>query len=536
MRTSLAFVIAGLVACGGPSKDAEGPSASGGTAAKSLGPGDVAFEVPSIEVKGLVFEPEALGRPGVPIVDLKKKTTIEKQRQLVEKTKDPVFKQAYAGALATMLYQKAKDAKPDEQAKLYAEARQVLRDVVAAVGDKVDELTLQLLGSYELMLEDYPAAEKAWGALVAKAPKDKEIVYFRTWWAHSLLKQFKNAEALEAVKTEPLSDKQPEHAYATAWAKWRTGDTKGTWEAILVAAKGWGVNANREALERDILLFAGRADLPFEKIVEDYLSIPPKPSVDQQYAVLAKLGTQSFLFAGRWQDGVKVLDKALTVIGSKVPPDHLPAIRFQQADYLVRLDDPVTSAKYAKQAVDALPACKCTPQEMENVVKGVYTIAALFHNLYATAHDDRYYQPAHDLYQLSVPKITIDTKMRADGQKAADYLEKSFKAMKAGVGTHDKNALGWLLNRHSQEVQDCYERGLAMNRKLGGNLVVSFESDQTGVIKGVTTEPKAGMTDMALVAGCVESRIKNWKLPTRAQAGSTRVKLTYSMSPKKDAK
>ena len=74
------------------------------------------------------------------------------------------------------------------------------------------------------------------------------------------------------------------------------------------------------------------------------------------------------------------------------------------------------------------------------------------------------------------------------------------------------------------------------NPKLGGNLVVNFESDQTGAVKGVTTEPKAGMADMAMVAGCVEKQVKTWKLPTRAQAGSTRVKLTYSMSAKKDAK
>jgi hypothetical protein len=156
----------------------------------------------------------------------------------------------------------------------------------------------------------------------------------------------------------------------------------------------------------------------------------------------------------------------------------------------------------------------------------------LFHILYATAHDDRYYQPAHDLYQEAVPKITLDTQKRTEGQKDADILEKTFKSMKAGVGTHDKGAIGALLNRHNQEIQACYEMGLAMNPKIGGTLVVNLESDQTGVIKGVATDPKAGMADMAMVAGCVENRIKKWRLPTRAQAGNTRIKLTYSMSKK----
>ena len=170
---------------------------------------------------------------------------------------------------------------------------------------------------------------------------------------------------------------------------------------------------------------------------------------------------------------------------------------------------------------------------MENLVVSVYIMGRLFHILYATAHDDRYYQPAHDLYQLAVPKITKDDKMRADGMKDADILEKTFKSMKAGVGTHDKGAIGALINRHNQEIQACYEQGLASNPKLGGNLVVNLESDQSGAIKGVATEPKGGAEGMAMVASCVEKRVKAWKLPSRAQAGSTRIKLTYAMSLKK---
>ncbi|HEY5947243.1 MAG TPA: AgmX/PglI C-terminal domain-containing protein [Kofleriaceae bacterium] len=535
MRKSLAFVVAGLAACGGPTKGPEGPNGGGGGGgSKPAGPGDVSFEVPPIEVKGLIFEPEALGRPGMPLVEAKKKTTIEKQRQVFEKTKDPVQKEAQAAILATMLYQKSKDAPADEQTKLYTDARQVLRDAAQGSGDKVDEITLRLLGSYELLLGDFPAAEKAWGTLVAKAPKDKDIVYNKAWWGYALLKQYKNAEALQAVAADPVTDKQPEHAYVTAWAKWRTGDGTGAWTAIIAAAKGWGSSPGKDALDRDVLLFAGRTDVAMEKAFQDLVAVTPKGK-DQDYELLAKLGLQSYQYAGRWQDGVKALDKAVTVIGNKVPVNDLPVIRYQQADYTVRLDDPATAAKYAKQAIEALPACgtKCSAQDMENIVQSVYIMGRLFHILYATAHDDRYYQPAHDLYQLAVPKITKDDKMRADGMKDADILEKTFKSMKAGVGTHDKGAIGALINRHNQEMQACYEQGLAANPKIAGNLVVNFESDQTGAVKGVSTEPKAGMADMAMVAGCVEGRVKKWRLPSRAQAGTTRIKLTYSMSAKK---
>ena len=540
MRYSLAYVLVGLVACGGPTKGPEGPTegTGSGSSAKTGGPGDVSFEVPPIEVKGLVFEPEALGSPGMPLVASKRKTTIEKQRAAYEKAKDPVMKQAQAAILATMLYLDAKSKPEAEQQKLYTDARQVLRDAAQAAGDKVDEITLRLLGSYELLLGDFPAAEKAWGQLVVKAPKDKNLIYNKAWWGYSLLRQFKNAEALQAVGSDPVSDKQPEHAYVAAWAKWRNGDDAGAWQAMVTAAKGWGNSAGRDALERDLLLFAGRTHTPLDKTMADMATIPPKPGPAQQYETLAKLGLKAYQFAGRWKDGVDALDRAIKVIGDKVPPTDLPVIRYQQADYTVRLDDPVTAAKYAKLAIEALPKCgaKCSAEDMHNIVQSVYIMARLFHILYATAHDDRYYQPAHDLYQLAVPKLTMDDKVRAEAQKDADILEKTFKAMKAGVGTHDKGAIGALLNRHNQEVQACYEYGLQTNPKLGGNLVVNFESDQTGAVNGVSTQPKAGLADMALVAGCVEARVKSWRLPTRAQAGTTRIKLTYSTSPKKDAK
>ena len=46
--------------------------------------------------------PDALGSPGMPLVEAKRKTTLEKQRQTFEKTKDPVQKEAQAAILATI--------------------------------------------------------------------------------------------------------------------------------------------------------------------------------------------------------------------------------------------------------------------------------------------------------------------------------------------------------------------------------------------------------------------------------------------------
>ncbi len=531
----LSFLLCALVACGGTPKETTTPTgggAAGGTA-KPAAAGDVSFDVAGIEIKGLVFEPEALGRPGMPLVEAKKKVTIEKQRTVFTGTKDPVQKEAQAAILATLLYQKSKEDKANEKT-LWTEARQALRDAAQISGAKVDEITLRLLGSYELILEDYPAAEKAWSTLVNMAPKDKDALYNRAWWAFALLKQFKNTEALAVVKDETLSDKQPELSYVTAWAKWRSNDDAGAWTAIVAAAKGWGSNAGREALDRDVYLFAGRSNVSLAETTPAMFAVFGAKQKAQQYEVLAKLGLQSYGFAGRWADGIAALDKAVEVAGATVPVNDLPVVRYSQADFNVRLDQPELSAKYGQQAIAALPGCgtKCSEKEKQDLIAGLQGMGLLFHVLYATANDVRYYQPAHDLYAATV-SLLMDNAKRAEAQKNMAVLEATLKNTKVGTGTHDKGAIAALLNRHNQEVQACYEAVLAANPKLGGNLTLNLEVDQGGAVKGVSSEPKAGLADLSAVAGCVSEHAKTWRLPKRGMAGSTRIKLGYALSPRK---
>ena len=533
----LPLLLAGLVACGGGTKDGPTtPGAGSAGAGKPAAAGDVSFDVPAIEIKGVIFEPEALGRPGMPLATSKnKKLTLEQERKIFEKTnpKDLVQKQAEATILATLLYEDSKKQTGDAQAKLITEARQVLRDVQLLAKDNADDVNLRMLGSYEIQLEDWPAAEKAWEQLVAKFPKDKDVQTNRAWWCYSLLKQYKNAEALAAVKAETLSEKQAELAYATAWAKWRTGDDTGAWQAIVTAAAGWGTSANRDALERDVLLFAGRSSTPFTEVAPKLFPVFGAKQPGQQYEVLAKLGLQSYQFAGRWADGVAALEKALALAGATVPPNDKVAIHYYQADFTVRLDQPEAASRHAQAAIAALPGCgtKCTEKEKQDIITGIYGMGRLFHLLYATANDVRYYQPAHDLYTATIP-LLMDPAMRNQAKGDADTLEKTLKNTKVGTGTHEKQAIGVLLARHNQEIQACYEAVLAANPKLGGTLTLNLESDATGEIKGASSEPKAGVAELSAVATCGLDHAKQWKLPKRGMAGNTRIKLTYSLSPR----
>ncbi|HEY6176399.1 MAG TPA: AgmX/PglI C-terminal domain-containing protein [Kofleriaceae bacterium] len=535
--------LATLGACGGPQEEAIKPgdiaTVPNPQVTRKVVSGDVAFELPPVEVKGVLYEPTAIERPGMPLVEPKRptkldKTAIDKQRALVQSTKDPIAKQAQAAILATMLYKESKSDKDKSKEKAFlTDARQGLRDVAQQVGDKaIDEITLRLLGSYEILLEDYPAAEKAWAGLIDKDPKAKETPYNRAWLAYAQLKQFKNADALATVSGEKPDEKEPELAYFTAWAKLRTGDSAGAWQAIAIAARGWGDTGKLDDIQREVLWFAGRCNVAPDQAAALITGALAKSKL-QQYELLAKLGLTGYALAGRWASGVSALDKAVAQAGDLVPANDRPVIRYSQADFTVRLDTPDVAAKFAAQALEALKACesKCTAKDNTDTVQGVYLMGRLFHILYATANDHRYYEPAHTLYDLTIPRL--DPANKAQAENDLKKLETTLRNMKVGTGTHDKSALGALLPRHNLEVQACYEQALMTNRKLGGTVVVHLESDATGAIKGVSTEPKAGAADLSAVAGCVAERAKEWKLPKRGMPGSTRIKMPFALSPAK---
>jgi len=356
----------------------------------------------------------------------------------------------------------------------------------------------------------------------------------RAWWAYSLLKESKNAEALAAVKDQPLSDKTPELAYVTAWAKFRANDGAGAWDAITLAEQGWGSIGGRDTLDREtLIMFVGRSHVPMATAMPKLEQLFGK-NPDQKYALLAKLGQQTYQFSGRWADAVAAIDQAIEVMGAKLPADDRVYLRYQEADYLVRLDDPATAAKHAKEALDAMPGCgqKCPPKDVENVVEGAFLMGKLFHILYATANDYRFYDPAHDLYTASQPLLVMNDAFRKEAGDNLTKLEGSFKSMKHDAGSHEKAAIGALLQRHNQEALACYEQFLSGNPKLGGNVVLKLESDETGVIKGASTDPKAGQADLSAVAGCIVDFAKTWKLPKLPTKHTTRITLTYSFSAK----
>jgi hypothetical protein len=543
-----ALVAATLVACGGPAEGPKSPDSTAGSAAGSAAPrpsggGDDVVDVPPIKIKGVYLQPEAMDGLGVPAVPMCKRCTLESEKKKLETAKTTVEKQAHAVILASELFrQSQKNADAAAKKQQLSDARQLLRDAVAGVTgkDKPDETVLLLLGRYELLLDDPASGEKVWTQLLTVLdPKDKhdvaETPNDKAWLALSLLKEGKNADALTVIKDEP-ADKSAVVAYVTAWAKWRTGDNAGAWKAITSAAQLWDGPPgkgeglpDREALKRDLILFAARTGTSMSDALAVLGPFFGKQPADQ-YQLVRQLG-EAYHFAARWQDALAADAKALDM---KAPPNDRVSILFEEAQLSLPLDAPADVDKYAKAAVEALPACgsACSAQDAQNVLAATLNIAARFHSVYATANDMRYHDAAKDLYAEIVTKI-VNPNMRATAVDYQNKLDLTFAHMKVGTGRHDKNDTAAMVDYHAQEIQACYESALNMNSKLVGDLTLTIELAQDGSVTGVSTEPKAGTADVPAVATCVSARAKAWKLPARGSKGTTRVKMTYNLELRK---
>lgn len=529
------FAAALLGACGSPAEGPKGPdgagSGAGSGSAKPANGGDDSIDVPAIQIKGLYLEPRAMDGLGVPAAPLPKRATVDTEKKAFAAAKDPVTKQAHGVNAASELFRQSLKADGDAKKQLLGDARQILRDAVASAGAKADETALELLGRYELLLDDPASAEKVWAQLLTVAPTDAKAPQNRAFWALALLKQGKNAEALAVVKDQPL-DKAPTLAYVTAWAKWRTGDGAGAWKAITTAAAGWDKmegSAGRDALKGDIAVIAARSGTSVADAItgaQPYFGKQPADAYE-----LVRTLAQTMHFAGRWTDALAADGKSLEM---KTPANDKVSILFEQAQLSLPLDAPADVAKYTKAALDAIPACgsACTAADAQNVVLATFNLAARFHGIYASANDRRYYDAAHDMYALVVAKIQ-DTERRNTGVDYQNKLELTMKNAKIGTGRYDQIDTSAIVDFHSQEIQACYEASLQQNGKLVGDMTLTLEVDQGGAVKGVATEPKAGTADIAAVAGCVADRAKSWKLPARGSKGSTRVKVGYNLALRK---
>jgi hypothetical protein len=541
MRSPRWFFVAALGACGPavtydipPNKDPNGSNV-GSAAPTTQAAGDETLALDDVKIKGALFEPIALDTYGVSGAGAKKAITLDAQRKQFAAEKDPLKKQAYATILATMLYKDAGQTAANADAD-YGEAAKALGDAVTAANNKADELTLELWARYSMLAKDYASADKAWETLVTQYPKNKEVDVSRAWWVYTRHKQFRNADAATLLQGAAI-DKTPELGYVAAWTKWRTGDPTGAWEAMKQVAKQWNsqaaqkVNPDRmPVILKETLRLGARTGADLKDVAAVMASLTGKQP-GEVYDMWKQISA-AMHYAGRWQDAISADEQALQAGGSKTPPNEAIAIEIEEMQFYLRLDAPDAAAKEATLAINAVPNCgsACSPQDAENVYDEVGNIAAYLHSIYAASNDSRYYQPAHDLYQLAVPKITDPARKQTLGNYMG-RLEATHNLMKPHTGRLGKDNVKNIVAQHDQEVQACYETQLAASgSKLTGTVALTLDIQQDGGVRGATTDPKAGMADVSAVAGCLVNAAKAWKFPARGSAGSTRATVKYVLS------
>lgn len=318
---------------------------------------DISIEMPAIELKGDVLEPELLGEPWIPKTVLPSPIQVEvtddmldAQRNLVVKAKGVARKRAQQIRLAAMLYMKTHEhfwdvwkVLEDPQGAQLKEAIRILEDVVQHAGDNLlDEDVRRLLAACQFLLKDYPASEKSWRVLLEENPNSKYRSYHRAWLAYALLKQSKDQDALDAVAAETIDGNQFELAYVEAWAKWRMHDGAGALKAIAMAQKNWQdfpcnrlegicleVVKNRK-IDYLVVVLAGRADVPLSQVLAEFKWTTKNESTyytRNDYIQLQDLGVSGYGRVGRWADGIAALGKAVEIVRDHVLPSDRVAIR-----------------------------------------------------------------------------------------------------------------------------------------------------------------------------------------------------------------
>jgi hypothetical protein len=385
-----------------------------------------------------------------------------------------------------------------------------------------------MLAVLDMIDADYTSAADIYAELVKRFPDSDRALDNKAWLALCQLRLGKNADALATVTGITPDPAHPELAYVTAWAKWRAGDDAGAVAAITAAAAGWKSEGNKPALVRDLLVILGRGGAPVDeawKAVSDFYG--GKPSVAALYNL-----DNSYAYAGRWADAVTLLDKIIATMPEQIAKNDLPKFRTQEAQYSVRLLEAEQVAVYEKQAIEAYAACgaKCSAAELDDGYKALRGLAVTFHSLYATSMDDRFYAPAHALYDLynALPGRADTDEMK----KHESDLEAVKKAAKPGIGTHDKSIIGPLLaQQHAQEIQACYEAALAADPTVSGVLTLTVDFGADGKAAGATSTPPGGKEGLARVGSCASDAARAWLLPARTMPGKTIITAKFELAP-----
>ena len=497
----------------GPGGDTSGPEGS-------LLPQDQTFTLKDVEVRGVAFEPQALGLPVMTQVTGRGRPNVDRlRRHVARKNPDP----AEVHQFATALWQEAGAASATDAGRatqLREEARAALRKLRGSLGAKADAVTLEMLAAAELWLGDIAAAAGAYDELVRRFPQHQGTRAFQTWLALLRLRQNKVADAAALVKGWRLEDLGDVGSYVLAWVSFLAGDGAAARTGIARALASWREQSTRPVVERDLLLILARSGADADaagKIVAEASG----NDTQKRYVLMFKL-SEAFEKDGRYAEAARALDIVVEdVVKGQMPPDDLVGFRFRQADYAFRLNEPGQAADRAILAHQALKTCgnRCPATTGQAVSERILKLAQFSHTVYAKSQDQRHYQAAQKLYRhyLEMPD-------RNDVETVRGYLrslEDTKSAADPNAGKHDAEVMLNVALARREALASCYESALMREPALEGSIKLSVEVDHTGMVAGAASDPAGGAEGLSRAAACAVERARSWVFPSRTVPGKT---------------
>jgi hypothetical protein len=522
-RPFVAFALT-LAACGGSrGGDAVDPKRAGPPA-----PADEEHVVAELAIEGIRFTPGALGYPSMHQVT-RGKTSLAAARKKLARRPTLTDVQLFA-SLAWAEAARLGDSAPDQAGALREEARAALEQSRAAAGDKVDPVTLQMSATAAMWLGDAATATAIYEQLLARFPGHEGAASFRTWLASLYLQQDRLGDARTLVADWKPADVPELQAYVQAWVAFAARDYPLARSAIASAASRWKDPATRPGVDRDLVLILARGDgEPTEAVAA--IGAATGGDAQARKVLVARLA-DAYKFAGAFARAAASLD----VLAEGATPEELVVIRFQQADFHFRLNQPARAAERAIEAHGALAACgaPCAGETAEAVTGRVAKLAQFSHGVFATTQDPAHAEAARTLYTayLAIPG-------RADAETVQSYLknlEDTRANAPAGQGKHGDKLAGDLVLVRREALAACYEAVLVAEPALSGAIKLSIAVSSQGEVTGAATDPAGGQEGLAAVARCLDQRVRTWSFPARSLPGETRIHVPITVAPRAEAR
>jgi len=95
-------------------------------------------------------------------------------------------------------------------------------------------------------------------------------------------------------------------------------------------------------------------------------------------------------------------------------------------------------------------------------------------------------------------------------------------------GSLDSGKIASVVKSRIRSVQDCYEKELKKNPKLGGKITIRFTIGEDGKVSEARTESDS-MGNPA-VADCILSRLRHWRFP-KPEGGNVTVSYPFVFAP-----